>query len=67
MMEQNKPSRAKGEPPAPPGVNDFKRQARALGPLIDDPEALGQALAIVEAFEREERWTKTWRRFGLKP
>lgn len=48
MMERSKAGAG-----SPMGTEDFLRQARALGRLVDDPEALGQALVIVEAFERE--------------
>jgi hypothetical protein len=48
MMEQSKTGAG-----SPMGVNDFLRTARNLGRLIDDPEALGQAMEVVEAFERE--------------
>ena len=48
MLEQSKTGAG-----SPMGVNDFLRTARNLGRLIDDPEALGQAMAVVEAFEQE--------------
>lgn len=82
---------------SPMGVQDFERQARNLGRLIDDPEALGQALQVLASYEREiaaaalrlheedgysftdlarstgttrqtaaERWTKAWKKWGLK-
>ena len=38
---------------SPMGVQDFERQARNLGRLIDDPEALGQALTVLATYERE--------------
>ena len=48
MMEQSKSGAG-----APMGVRDFERTARSLGRLVDDPEALAQALDIVAVFERE--------------
>ena len=40
MMERKKSGKGS------PGVEDWKRTLRALGPQIDDPEALAQALEI---------------------
>jgi hypothetical protein len=48
MMEQSKTGAG-----SPMGVKDFERTARNLGHLIDDPEALGQAMEIHEAMARE--------------
>lgn len=48
MLEQSKTGAG-----SPMGVKDFERTARNLGRLIDDPEALGQAMAIHEAMAVE--------------
>jgi hypothetical protein len=49
MLEQRKTGAG-----SPMGVQDFQRTAKALGRLIDDPEALIQARAeILATFEAE--------------
>lgn len=46
MMERRKTGSG-----TPMGTEDYKRIARSIRPLIDDPEAVGQALEILAELE----------------